>query len=102
MDNSKPPFPPIAPSQKFPDGAWDAHVHLLGGPDYALSPTRVQNPAPGLDFDDWLGMYRSHLAALGCSKGLIVHTILYGGDNSVTLDAIKAMGDGFKGVGLLP
>ncbi|MEO0381828.1 MAG: amidohydrolase family protein, partial [Pseudomonadota bacterium] len=40
--------------------------------------------------------------ALGCSKGLIVHTILYGGDNSVTLDAIKAMGDGFKGVGLLP
>lgn len=92
----------MAPAEKFPNGAWDAHVHLLGGARYALSPTRVQNPAPGLEFDDWVNMYRAHLAALGCSKGLIVHTILYGGDNSVTLDAIKAMGDGFRGVGLLP
>ncbi|MFL4470657.1 amidohydrolase [Tateyamaria armeniaca] len=102
MDNSEPPFAPASPTIAFPDGAWDAHVHLLGGPQHSLSPTRVQNPAPGYDFDDWLAMYRAHLAALGCSKGLIVHTILYGGDNTVTLDAVRAMGDGFKGVGLLP
>ncbi len=102
MDNSNPPFPPTPPATPFPNGAWDAHVHLLGGPEHPLSPTRVQNPAPGLDFDDWVAMYRAHLSALGCSKGLIVHTILYGADNTVTRAAIKAMGDGFKGVGLLP
>ena len=102
MDNSNPPFAPTTPAIAFPKGAWDAHVHLLGGPQYALSPTRVQNPAPGYDFDDWLAMYRAHLAALGCGKGLIVHTILYGADNSVTRDAVSAMGKGFKGVGLLP
>lgn len=102
MDNSNPPFPPTSPATPFPNGAWDAHVHLLGGPEHPLSPTRVQNPAPGLDFDDWVAMYRAHLSALGCSKGLIVHTILYGADNTVTRAAIKAMGDGFKGVGLLP
>ncbi|WP_415405322.1 amidohydrolase family protein [Tateyamaria sp. SN3-11] len=86
----------------MPSGAWDAHVHLLGGPQHPLSPTRAENPAPGHDFDDWLALYRAHLDALGCSKGLIVHSILYGTDNSVTLEAVQAMGAGFKGVGLLP
>lgn len=102
MDSADPPFAPTPPNIAFPDGAWDCHVHLLGGPQHALSPTRVQNPAEGPDFDGWLGMYRAHLLALGCAKGLIVHTILYGGDNTVTREAVAAMGDGFKGVGLLP
>jgi predicted TIM-barrel fold metal-dependent hydrolase len=77
-------------------------VHLLGGPQHTLSPTRVQNPAPGYDFDDWIALYRAHLDSLGCSNGLIVHSILYGSDNSVTMDALQAMGAGFKGVGLVP
>lgn len=102
MDDSNPPFAPTSPDTVFPNGAWDCHVHLLGGPQHPLNPARVQNPAPGLDFDDWLGMYRAHLTALGCSKGLIVHTILYGGDNTVTREAVAELGDGFKGVGLLP
>lgn len=102
MDNARPPFAPTPPNTPLPKGAWDAHVHLLGGPQHALSPNRVENPAPGHDFDDWLTLYRAHLKALGCDKGLIVHSILYGTDNSVTLDAVRAMGAGFKGVGLLP
>ena len=102
MDNAAPPFPPTPPKTPLPTGAWDAHVHLLGGPHHPLSPTRAENPAPGIDFDGWLSMYRAHLAALGCTKGLIVHSILYGTDNTVTLDAVRAMGPGFKGVGLLP
>ena len=101
MDNSNPPFPASAPVTALPDGAWDCHVHLLGGPQHTLSPTRVQNPAPGHDFDDWIALYRAHLASLGCTNGLIVHSILYGSDNSVTRDALAAMGAGFKGVGLL-
>jgi predicted TIM-barrel fold metal-dependent hydrolase len=46
-------------------------------------------------------MYRQHLDCLGFSRGLIVHSILYGTDNSVTVEAVRRMGDGFKGVGLL-
>ena len=102
MDNADPPHAPTTPVTHLPPGSWDAHVHLLGGPEHPLSPTRVENPAPGFNFDDWLALYRGHLESLGCTRGLIVHSILYGNDNTVTLDAVREMGDGFKGVGLLP
>jgi predicted TIM-barrel fold metal-dependent hydrolase len=102
MDNADPPHAPNTPVTHLPPGSWDAHVHLLGGPEHPLSPTRVENPAPGFNFDDWLALYRGHLESLGCTRGLIVHSILYGNDNTVTLDAVREMGDGFKGVGLLP
>ena len=102
MDDAQAPFAATIPKTKLPDGSWDAHVHLLGGPLHPLSPTRAENPAPGYDFEDWLTLYRAHMAALGCTRGLIVHSILYGTDNTVTLQAVKEMGHGFKGVGLLP
>lgn len=102
MDSAPPPFPPTSPTTPLPTGAWDAHVHLLGGPEHPLWDGRVQNPPDGIDFDGWLDRYRAHLAALGCTNGLIVHSILYGTDNTVTLEAVRAMGKGFKGVGLLP
>ncbi|MEX0311427.1 MAG: amidohydrolase [Tateyamaria sp.] len=101
MDSAAPPPAPTSPEAALPDGAWDAHVHMLGGPDHPLSPARAENPAPGVDFEGWLERYRAHLAALGCTRSLIVHSILYGTDNTVTLEAVRAMGPGFKGVGLL-
>jgi len=102
MDDARPPFAAAPPTHALPAGAWDAHVHMLGGPQHPLSPTRAENPAPGHDFDDWLDLFRAHLAALGCSHSLIVHSILYGTDNSVTLDAVRALGSAVRGVGLLP
>ena len=97
------PPAPTAPTHKLPTGAVDSHVHLVAGADeFPLWENRVENPAPGRDFEGWLDAYRAHLSALGCEKGLIVHSILYGTDNSVTLEAVKRMGAGFKGVGLLP
>ncbi|APX11893.1 amidohydrolase family protein [Tateyamaria omphalii] len=102
MDSAPPPPAPTQPKTELPAGAWDAHVHLLGGPKHPLSPTRAQNPPDGIDFDGWLDRYRAHLDALGCTHSLIVHSILYGADNTVTRDAVRAMGEGFKGVGLLP
>lgn len=101
MDNAAAPFAPTSPRTPLPVGAWDAHVHLLGGPQHALSPNRVENPPAGIDFEGWLELYRTHLDALGCSRGLIVHSIIYGTDNTVTLDAVRRMGPNFKGVGLL-
>ncbi|MEL7164101.1 MAG: amidohydrolase family protein [Pseudomonadota bacterium] len=102
MDSAAPPFPPETPQRALPVGAWDAHVHLLGGPQHPLSPNRVENPPEGIDFDTWLAMYRAHLAALGCARSLIVHSIIYGTDNTVTREAVRAMGPEFRGVGLLP
>ncbi|WP_299826828.1 amidohydrolase [uncultured Roseobacter sp.] len=96
------PPPPQAPLKRAPDGACDAHVHLVAGRDeYHLWDGRVENPAPGPDLDGWLEMFRTQLETLGFSRGVIVHSILYGTDNSVTVEAVKRMGPGFKGVGLL-
>lgn len=92
----------MTPREQLPAGSWDSHVHILGGPEHPLWEGRVEDPPSGIDFDGWIGRYRAHLAGLGASKGLIVHSILYGTDNTVTLQAVQEMGDGFKGVGLLP
>ncbi len=97
-------MPPETPANAshLPDNACDAHVHLVAGTEFPLWDGRVENPAPGPDFDGWLDKYRQHVHALGCSRGVIVHSILYGTDNRVTLEAVKRLGNGFKGVGLLP
>ena len=98
-------LPPTSqtPKTRAPDGACDAHVHLLAAPDeFPLWAGRVEDPAPGLDFDGYLDHYRAHLDTLGFMRGLIVHSILYGTDNSVTFAAVRRLGDNFRGVGLLP
>ena len=101
------PPPPRAPKVAPPSGSCDAHVHLVGGvQDFPLWDGRVEDPAQnkngGPDFDGWLDLYRAHLDALGFTKGLIVHSILYGTDNTVTVETLKRLGGNFKGVGLLP
>ncbi|WP_296418459.1 amidohydrolase family protein [Pseudooctadecabacter sp.] len=97
------PPAPRAPQIAPPPGACDAHVHLVGGvDDFPLWDGRVEDPAHGPDFDGWLDLYRAHLDMLGFDKGLIVHSILYGTDNTLTVETIKRLGPNFKGVGLLP
>lgn len=75
----------------------------MGGVDeFPLWDGRVENPAPGLDLDGWIALYRDHLATMGFVRGLIVHSIFYGTDNTVTKKALSRLGPNFKGVGLLP
>ncbi|SLN22362.1 amidohydrolase family protein [Pseudooctadecabacter jejudonensis] len=109
MDKPIAQMPPVprAPKIAPPDGACDAHVHLVGGrSDFPLWDGRVEDPARdesgGPDFQGWLDLYRAHLDTLGFDKGLIVHSILYGTDNKVTIETLKHLGPNFKGVGLLP
>lgn len=85
---------------EMPADAVNAHVHLIGD-DYALSPNAVETPPAGT-LNDWLGHYRRHLHDMGCTRGVVVHSILYGTDNSITLDAVAAMGSGFAAVVLVP
>ena len=102
LPNAQMPPPPAPVTAPLPTGACDAHVHMVAGPEFPLWDGRVENPAPGPDFEGWLQKYRDHIAALGCTRGVLVHSILYGTDNRVTLAAVKRLGHGFKGVGLLP
>jgi predicted TIM-barrel fold metal-dependent hydrolase len=102
MDKPTAAAPPLMitpPSAPLPDGACDSHVHLIGD-DFALWEGRVENPPPGT-LDTWLDRYRTHLGLLGCTRGVIVHSILYGSDNSITLEATRRMGDGFRAVCLI-
>ena len=85
---------------ELPPHAVDAHVHLTGD-DFAPAATRAEDPPAG-PLEHWLARYREHLAALGCTQGVIVHSILYGTDNAVTLAALGKLGDGFAGVALAP
>ena len=101
------PPTPRKPQVMPPAQACDAHVHLVGGPnDFPLWDGRVENPARddqgGPDFDGWLDQYRAHLDALGFERSVIVHSILYGTDNSITIETVKRLGPKFVGVGLLP
>lgn len=91
------PTPPVAP---LPPGACDAHVHMVAD-DYRLWHKRVENPAPG-GFEDWITRLEAHLDQLGFERVVVVHSILYGGDNAVTRDSVARLGRyRARGIGLV-
>ena len=93
---------PKVPSTLPPQGACDAHLHLVGGKnDFPLWEHRAEDPAPGRGFEDWLGLLQTHMTTLEMSRGVIVHSALYGEDNTVTIEALRRLGDGYVGVGLV-
>ncbi len=95
------PSKAVSSQQKAPTNACDTHVHLLGAPEeYPLFDGRTEDPAQS--FAAYMDDYRAHLSALGITRGVVVQSIFYGTDNSVTVEAVRQMGDGFKGIGLLP
>lgn len=93
---------PTSPMADLPKGACDGHVHMVGGPgDFPLWDGRVEDPAEG-DFETWLARLEAHLEALQMARVVIVHSILYGGDNSITLDAVRRLGpDRARGIALV-
>ena len=101
--DSAPPRPASDPEFKAPLGSVDTHIHILSaGDEFALSETRVENPTPGLDMGGYIKAYRAQMRRLGTTRSVVVHSILYGGDNSVTLEAIRRLGiSNTRGVGLL-
>ncbi len=93
---------PKVPSTLPPQGACDAHLHLVGGRmDFPLWDNRPEDPAPGRGFRDWLDLLRTHMTTLEMSRGVVVHSVLYGDDNRVTVEALRQLGPSFRGVGLV-
>lgn len=83
---------PQRPIRPLPPGAVDTHVHLVGhNAEFPLWSERVEDPAPGA-LAQWIERFKRHQACLGLQRTVIVHSILYGGDNRITLAATKALG----------
>jgi len=93
-----PPDPhPATPKFKFPPLACDCHAHICGPQDvYKYIPERIYSPPDALIPD-----YKRLLAALGCTRAVLVQPSFYGTDNSAMLAAMKDAGEGFRGVAVI-
>ena len=98
--------PPILPSVSLqantPAGACDTHMHIFGGPDeFPAAPGNTENPAAG-DLNDWIAMLLRHFDSLGLERGVIVHSVVYAEDNSLTAEALRRLGtENFRGIALV-
>ena len=91
------PLPPTKPRLVLPHGACDTHVHVLGPYDkYPLNPARTYT-APEAPVDK----LASFLDTMGCERVVIAHVTAHGTDMSVTLDAIRALGERARGIAIL-
>lgn len=77
-------------------GAWDCHIHVYE-PGHALAPTATFEPphAPAAAYCD---VQRR----LGFERVLVVQPTGYGFDNRCTLAAIQQLGDGARGIAVVP
>lgn len=92
-----PDFNPRKPKLTLPELACDTHAHILGPiAKYAYSPARVYTPP-----DCLLGDYQKMLATLGVERAVLVQPSVYGSDNSVMVEAMRAAGDKFRGVAVV-
>jgi 2-pyrone-4,6-dicarboxylate lactonase len=92
-----PDFHPRKPKLTLPGLACDTHAHILGPiAQYEYSPARVYTPP-----DCLLGEYQKMLATLGVERAVLVQPSVYGTDNTVMLEAMKAAGSAFRGVAVV-
>lgn len=77
-------------------GACDCHIHVYE-PGYPLAPTATFKP-PLASADEYLDLQR----ALGFQRVIVVQPTGYGFDNACTLAAIAKLGDGARGVAIVP
>lgn len=84
---------PRKPSRPAPPGAIDSQFHVLGPADrYPVRP----GAAYEMPTATWEAARRVH-EALGFRRGIVVQTTTYGEDHRVVLDALAALGPGYKG-----
>jgi predicted TIM-barrel fold metal-dependent hydrolase len=77
-----------------PKGACDCHTHIFGDPKrFPWAAGRVYTPEQAS-----IAEMRSLHKALHTARVVIVNPSVYGTDNSCTLDAIKSLGPGARGI----
>jgi predicted TIM-barrel fold metal-dependent hydrolase len=81
----------------MPPRACDTHAHIMGPKaKYAYSPARIYTP-PDCLLADYLHM----LDMLGVERAVLVQPSVYGTDNTVMLEAMKAAGNRLRGVAVI-
>jgi predicted TIM-barrel fold metal-dependent hydrolase len=89
---------PRAPARPLPAGATDCHAHICGpAAAYPYDPARIYTPPDAL-----LADYRAMLGTLRIERAVLVQPSVYGTDNRVLLKALSEMGDGARGVAVVP
>ncbi|MDE0212103.1 MAG: amidohydrolase family protein [Boseongicola sp.] len=85
---------PKKPDFVLPEGAVDAHCHVLGpSPEFPYAPERKYTPCNA--GKDKLFALRDHL---GFARNVIVQATCHGKDNSAMVDACRTAGDLARGV----
>lgn len=85
------------PTFKVPEGAADCHFHIFGPEtDYPYAEPSRYTPPQVLESD-----YRKMADALGLARGVVVQASPYGADNARTIEAIRVLGPGYAGVGVV-
>lgn len=80
-----------------PPGACDCHTHIFGDPArFPFAPVRVYTPEQAS-----IPEMRSLHKALHTERVVIVNPSVYGTENSCSLDAIKQLGPGARGVAVV-
>jgi 2-pyrone-4,6-dicarboxylate lactonase len=94
---ASPDFNPRKPKLDMPALACDTHAHILGPiAKYTYSPARVYTPP-----DCLLGDYQKMLATLGVERAVLVQPSVYGSDNTVMLEAMRAARGKYRGVAVV-
>jgi predicted TIM-barrel fold metal-dependent hydrolase len=80
-----------------PAGACDCHTHIFGDPGrFPFTPGRAYTPEPA-SVEEMRALHR----ALHMDRVVIVQPSVYGTDNACTLDAIRQLGPGARGVAVI-
>lgn len=83
------------PARRLPALACDAHMHIFA-PEFAPSPHWPRTPPVAR-----AGDYRQLQQRLGTARCVVVTPSTYGTDNACTLDALRQLGDGARGVAVV-
>jgi predicted TIM-barrel fold metal-dependent hydrolase len=80
-----------------PAGASDCLTHIFGNPaQYPMSPSRTYTPPPAS-----IAEIQAILGALHFTRVVIVQPTIYGTNNNCTLDAVRLLGAGARGVAVV-
>jgi 2-pyrone-4,6-dicarboxylate lactonase len=89
---------PHPPRITAPAGTCDTHCHVIGPQSrYPFSEPRSYTPP-----DSPVEAYRRLRETLGIARSVIVQPGAHGFDNTVTTDAIAALGDSARGIAVVP